>query len=178
MYRIIGFDPGYTKLGVGIIEVDDDFEISVVTGVVLYPSWKGASKSLDKIEAMIDAVQKLKIREPEFFEGDLVIVEGQEHYGGRFRGANPNVLIRMGKVSGSLYSLSDCPEKHFVLPKTWTKSRCKEDNHCVILDKLTNQDPDDWPWYPKKPKKSDYEHVIDAVGMAVWGFETYIKGDK
>ena len=177
--RIIGIDPGYIKLGIGIIEVENDGKIFVTDSVILYPTWQGDAKSLDKIEAMLDAIEKLQFKEPDLFAGDLAIIEGQESYARfkGFKGVNANVLIRMGKISGGFFTLLDCPEKHFVLPKTWTKRRCKEDNHCIILDKLENYNPSEWPWLGKT-KRSDYEHAIDAVGLALWGYEEYLKEKK
>jgi hypothetical protein len=164
---ITAFDPGYTKAGVAQIEVFEDGIFVEHTGVI-FPAWQAPGKSLLKVDAMIKGLEGFKAEHPQFFVADAVVVEAQESY--PRRGANANVLIRMGKVAGAFYALVAAEKKLFVLPKTWTQSRSKEQNHPKIFARIENKDPAHWPW-ATKTLASNYEHAVDAVGMALWMYE-------
>lgn len=183
--RIIGFDPGYTKCGVATLEVDED-GYHIVGAAIIYPDRPSQAKSLEKVEVMCWALEDFKALHPEFCEGDLLIIEAQQHYAknmghnGRNRNADSaigNTLIRMGKVSGVFWGLVSAPEKHFVLPRTWNKGRSKDLNKDRILKCLTSLPPE-WDWVGGVPKKSDWEHAIDAAGLAIWGYESFLVDAK
>lgn len=165
---ITAFDPGYVKAGIAQIEVFEDGIFVEHAGFIL-PAWQAPGKSLQKVDAMIAGLEKYKKDFPQFFVCDMLVVEAQESYPRRAgrSGANANVLIRMGKVAGAFYTMVDAKEKCFVLPKTWNESRSKEQNHPRIFAGIENKDPATWPWV-HKVTASNYEHAIDAVGMALW----------
>lgn len=169
--RIVAFDPGYVKAGIVVVEVFDDGIFVEHAGLIL-PAWKAPGKSLEKVDAMIAGIEKYKKDYPQFFACDMMVVEAQESYPRRrgVPGCNANVLIRMGKVSGAFYAMVEAKEKTFVLPKVWNDSRSKEQNHPRILAEIENSDPATWPWV-HKVTASNYEHSIDAVGMALWMYK-------
>jgi len=176
--RIIAFDPGLLKVGIAVVDFYEDGIFVEHVGVVK-PAWQAVAKSLDKVHAMIGGLEQCKKDFPLMFKGGKLIVEAQESYPRRAGkpGANANVLIRMGKVSGAFYAMVDAEEKLFVLPKTWTQSRSKEQNHPRIFERLENKDPCDWPWITKTTA-SNYEHAIDAVGMALWMYDQTKEGEE
>ena len=179
---ITAFDPGYVKAGIAQIEVYDDGIFVEHAGFIL-PAWKAPGKCLTKVDAMIVGIEQYKKDFPQFFKCDMLVVEAQESYsarkiGGRYvKGANANVLIRMGKVAGAFYAMVDSDKKCFVLPKDWNGSRSKDQNHPLIFQRLGNPDPSTWPWV-HKVTACNYEHAIDAVGMALWIYNQQTNKDK
>jgi hypothetical protein len=175
---ITAFDPGYVKAGIAQIEVYEDGIFVEHAGLIL-PAWNAPGKSLEKVDAMIAGLEKYKKDYPQFFKCDSLVVEAQEAYARRrgAPGANANVLIRMGKVSGAFYAMVEAEDKIFVLPKTWNQSRSKEQNHPKIFERLENPDPSTWPWV-HKVTASNYEHAVDAVGMALWMFDQTKQGQE
>lgn len=169
---ITAFDPGYVKAGIAQIEVYEDGIFVEHAGFIL-PAWTAPGKSLEKVDAMIAGLEKYKKDFPQFFKCDMLVVEAQEAYTrrkGAGPGANANVLIRMGKVAGAFYAMVEADKKTFVLPKTWNNSLSKEQNHPKIFSRLGNPDPVTWPWV-HKVTACNYEHAIDAVGMALWMYD-------
>lgn len=179
---ITAFDPGYVKAGIAQIEVFEDGIFVEHAGFIL-PAWKAPGKCLSKVDAMIAGLEQYKKDFPQFFKCDMLVVEAQESYparkvGGRWqKGANANVLIRMGKVAGAFYAMVDADKKVFVLPKTWNESRSKEQNHPKIFARVENKDPAAWPW-ANKTTASNYEHAVDSVGMALWMYDEWRKDNE
>lgn len=179
---IIGFDPGYAQAGVVMIEVDED-GYHVMGAAIVYPDKNSKTKSLEKVESMCLALETFKKLHKDFFDADLLIIEAQQHYARNMsRGRNTdsaigNTLIRMGKVSGVYWGLTEAPMKHYVLPRTWNKGRSKGLNNAKILECLSSP-PEEWDWVDGKPKKKDFEHAIDAAGLAIWGYEEFLLADK
>ena len=179
---VIGFDPGYAQAGVVLLEVDED-GYHIVGAAILRPHKDCKTKSLEKVESMCLALETFKKLRKDFFDGDLLIIEGQQHYArNTTRGRNTdsaigNTLIRMGKVSGVYWGLTEAPMKHYVLPRTWNRGRSKALNQDRILKCLSSK-PEDWDWVGGRPPKKDIEHAVDAAGLAIWGYETYLLDNK
>lgn len=171
MTIITAFDPGYVQCGIAQVQVYEDGIFVEHVGVIK-PAWAAPAMSLEKVDAMIAGLEEYREKYPQFFEADYLVVEAQESYPKRKGrpGTNANVLIRLGKVAGGLYTMVKAETKLFVLPKVWTGSRSKEQNHPKIFARLGNPDPAKWPWVTKITP-SQWEHGVDAVGLALWMYD-------
>ncbi len=97
----------------------------------------------------------------------LIIIENQEAYIGR--GSVPNRLLVLAQVTGACISLCTkyssnilCPK-----PKEWKGQVPKDIHNKRVLEKMGTSEDDLFKGNPiPKPQR---HHVIDAIGLALWG---------
>lgn len=115
---------------------------------------------------------------------DLVVVEGQEHHHGRK--TPPNDLIRLGQIAGALAGFYStlCNTIAIPTPTRWKGSVPKDIHQARTFAKLGILSSKAAGYsFPSgcaalsrvqgaaSLNKSDWKHVGDALGLALWGAE-------
>lgn len=187
MKKVLGIDPGIQSVGIVLVSSDR----KVLRADVVKPVAGGEAGTFDRVNTMlISLVAEFGM---DWLEADYVVLEGQQSYmtttknicpscrtsgvkyAGRRAGdtyVNPNDLIRIAHVGGALafYLAHNNLVPNFVLPRVWTGQKPKEPNNIQIQKVLGKAEK--WPW--KKPVKPiDYNHAIDAAGMALWFIDNH-----
>lgn len=119
-------------------------------------------------------------------EARLIVVEAMRvrRYGGDSATKNPQSLVDLAFLGGVVAGVLGSPERTVVLPvepNDWKGSVRKPMHHCRVLAKLGWQAkrfgdharPETNPSgnYFTPVKGADWKHVMDAVGLALWGVE-------
>lgn len=171
---IIGIDPGLNFTGysivAGTIKNGKVSNIVVKKVGVIRPEWIAPSGSLEKVRAMMIAVEKqINIRD---LTADYCVIEFQQKYpkNKEFHYVNPNDLIKLGYISATAGVTLGLDNVVYVLPRIWTKSKSKKIHQEVTLSKI-KKDINQWPWFAKENNQRAVGDAIDATGLAIWGLE-------
>lgn len=163
--RIGGFDPGLRFTGYGIVNFNTETnEIWVSNcGIAKTPQ---KFKGLEAILIMNDKLEEITKRE--CFEAcDNVIVEMPAAV--YFNKFSSGALLPVAAVAGSLFSMIDHKQLIPVYPSVWNRGKKKEATTAMTESILG--DYSDWLYDDIPKAKPQFEHIIDAVSMALW----YIK---
>ena len=88
-------------------------------------------------------------------------------------------LTPLAAVSGACMALFEQDKKRIfpVYPTVWNGGKKKENIARIIQDLIGEFS--EWEFDNKPTRKADFEHVIDAVGMAYWlADREYFEGEK
>jgi hypothetical protein len=160
--RIAGIDPGLRFTGYAMINYDTETNQIITSncGLVKTPV---AFKGLDAVFYMMKELQDLNIR-LEFNKCDHVIVEiPAAIYGAKF---SAGALLPVSSIAGSCCTIFDIEKVTPVYPGVWNKRRKKE-----VTQKQTESilgEIDSWNYDYKPKAKSQMEHIVDAVSLALW----------
>lgn len=115
---------------------------------------------------MIEAMREVSLREC-FSECVRVVVEfPAAFYNPKF---SSGALTPLAAVSGACMAMFQNESKNKVLPvypTVWNGGKKKE-KMAVLIQQLVGE-YSDWEFDDLPTRKGDFEHVIDAVGMAYW----------
>jgi hypothetical protein len=123
-------------------------------------------KGLEAILYMISELRKVAARPP-FLACEKIAVEfPAAFYNPKF---SSGALTPLAAISGACMCLfQDKTEKKVlpVYPSTWNGGKRKE-QVAVLVGELIGT-PDEWEYDNKPTREADFEHIIDAVGIAYW----------
>lgn len=160
--KILGVDPGLRFTGYGLVNYDTEKnEIWASNcGVLKTPQ---AVKGLDAIIWMMDAISEMS--EKECFENcDNVVVEiPAAIYSNKFSSGS---LLPVAVVAGSALKTFEDRKIIPVYPTVWNSGKRKDKTRVLTEDILGVYDEWDYNYKPKA--KPQFEHIIDAVSMALW----------
>jgi len=160
--RVLGIDPDLHALGWAVVE---DGKL-VDAGEVKTPrDFKGAGAVVDMAAGV--AVQF----HPRSGSYDLGVVEGQQLYTSKLQAGRS--LIYLAQVAGAAMGIltGRCGDVSMPTPQEWKGNMQKTTKHKQILRKLkvdfkSRAKSVEPLWeYPRT------SHVIDAAGLALWGYE-------
>ena len=184
---VIGIDPDTSCVGIAAVSMSD----GNLVGVRAVKS-KGSLKGAAKVVATIDKCRGCLV---EFVKEmgnppvSAILVEDQTVAYTAAKGINPGKILGLSQVAGALVS-EGCYETHTALvqPSTWKGSVPKQIHQNRILSKFgvvaepVGSAQNSGYSRPKDPNekwgdvvgvdslsKSDWKHVVDAIGIAVYG---------
>jgi len=166
MITVIGIDPDYHNTGVVTIE---NGRITEVRELTVPASVKGEYAVHDMIGELVwlDTLTEFP---------RLVVIEGQEVYANKTEAKN--AVVGLAHISGAAAAMSTHVGSDWLmpLPKEWKRNLDKKASQKNIMrrlgfgyDELANHLRPLWPWDIKT------SHVIDAAGLALWGYDKLLK---
>lgn len=173
--RVLGIDPDLHHAGVALVE--DGRKLLAVRCPQVSSHFRGSAAVVQMALSMEVALAEIL---SEYGHPDFAVVEGQESYlGAKVR---PQDLIHLAQAAGSaaglVRALAGC-RIELPRPVTWKGSIPKDVHQKRVLRALgIPYEPGSKPTrILKLPsgvgfesiKKSHLTHVIDAIGLAVWG---------
>lgn len=176
MLRVIGVDPDLHHTGWALVEPGRVVSCGVIR---IAGRFRGA-------EAAVQMCRVLGVElRPRREEASSAVVEGQQVYSRSQSRADPKNLLHLATVSGAVIATLRTPT-YLPTPRQWKGSVPKAIHQGRVLSELEG------PWeftrpanrrngvivtkYPlgiwqgsKAPTATDWKHVVDAIGLAVWG---------
>lgn len=179
----IGIDPDVHNCAVGYIQYENG---KMSLGVEIIRNKEGAERA-----AAINTIQTTAFRDLFEIKGNyLLTVEGQDaNYTGRTC-ARPNDILNLALITGAAITLykggMSC---YSPLPREWKGTVPKDIKQKRILDHLGLKYhmaggkhpypvPSNYAPYVVggcKVNDGDWKDITDALGLAVWGLEKYLK---
>jgi Holliday junction resolvasome RuvABC endonuclease subunit len=162
MTRIAGIDPGLRFTGFGIVNYDHEKDEIWVSncGLVKTPA---KFKGIDAIFYMRDQIDEVSKRECFEACNHIVIEMPAAIYSNTFSSGS---LLPVACIAGCAFQTFDKEKIIPVYPTVWNKSKKKEKTKALTEEILGIHE--EW-LYDEMPKaKPQLEHIIDAVGMALW----------
>jgi len=160
--RIAGIDPGLRNTGYGVVNYNlEDNSIWVSNcGLIKTPA---KFKGIDAILYMRDELDEIASREC-FQESDHIIIEMPAAiYSAKF---SSGALLPVACIAGCAFKTFDKEKIIPVYPTVWNSSRKKEKTQENIEKDLGSHET--WLYDDIPKAKSQFNHIIDAVGMALW----------
>lgn len=177
----VGIDPDLHTTAIAVADLHEVYHIEVVR----------SSNNLKGHDAVLDQIQRLAMALPRLLEHPLydpatLVVESQRIYE-RHQKANPNSLLPVAQVAGGAVGVCEGRWANLVLPQDWKQQQPKEVNQARTYEH--------YGWDHKKAKgyvvptnhgftnvkDSDWKHLGDALGIALWAAkeaETKAKREK
>lgn len=163
----IGIDPDTKATGLALVAYDEAAKSFNVLQVAVARGGKGTlarNRITDMAESLFGAILDLR----GWGDIDAAAIEWQAL---RPRGEkNPNSIVDLCGFSGLAAAAVHVGVKTTVLtptPPEWKGQKDKEVHHKIILSEVGLEKATDLP-STQKLLKSDYSHIMDAVGLAVW----------
>jgi len=160
--RIAGIDPGLRFTGYGVVNYNGETnEIWVSNcGVAKTPP---KIKGIDAILDMQDRVSEILNRDC-FIESDHCVVEiPAAIYSKTF---SAGALIPVAAVAGGILMMVERDRVIPVYPTVWNESKKKEKTRKITEEMVGNYE--NWLYDDMPKAKGQFEHIIDAVSMALW----------
>lgn len=191
----LGIDPDLHNTAVALVR---DGRVEYVEVIRVDKKLKDA----DAVKAMCIEIGRWERNEPLFdpesvmgIALDALVVEGQELYRGQT--GNPADILRVGQVagaavgcfSGDLHYMAG--QAYLPQPKEWKGNVPKKIHQARICKRLN------WPCDARADyvvprtgevcglpdisrhlKAADWKHVMDAIGLALWGEEQALKAER
>lgn len=177
----IGFDPDSHATSWGALEyVQGSMPRVIGVGVVKVPA---SYKGFRAVREMAREMQKAELP----FTPDILVVEGQQIY--EKGKAKPDHILQLAQVAGGVFShcLGRWPRAESYLPRPmqWKAQVPKRVHQARVWEKLgfetsghghtqhgysSPKDGGKIPTYGRVTR-SDWKHIGDAVGLALWGIE-------
>jgi len=169
-HYILGVDPDLDTCGVAMLKNGALFRVALLERDAQNTGARGSEAALEMIEALRDQLQDY-LYDPEDCNTTLV-VEGQEIYRPGV-GAPPRSILPLTLISGAVIGLVGAATSFCPAPKTWKGQVPKEVHHKRVLKKLGLASAQDLaPYFMRRtPLASEWQHVLDACGLALWGKE-------
>ena len=169
----LGIDPDSHNLAWALVEKDQTRITVLDLGIITVPkSFKGKRA----VTKMIWELQQLPKRFEDLEQPYSLVIEGQEIYRGSNSKVNPNGLLMIAQIAGAAAGLlrEGASGLRIPRPREWKQSIPKPVHQARILSKLG------WGYkktqgysYPLSSpfdfKSSEWKHLVDAIGLAVWG---------
>jgi len=162
--RVAGFDPGLRFSGYGIVTFNcETNEFSTEHCGVIKNKSSTVLKGLDAIMHMRDLIQEVSQAEPLKTVDATVVEVPAAIYNKKFSSGG---LIPPSVVAGiALMSFAET-EVIPVYPTVWNSRKKKEQTAKIVQGFLGESETWNYDYCPKA--KSQMEHIIDAMGMALW----------
>lgn len=160
--KIAGVDPGLRFTGYGSVNYNTETnEIWVDNcGLLKTPA---KFKGIDAILYMRDQLKEISSKEC-FSKSDHIVVEMPAAiYSKSFSSGS---LLPVAAISGCVFSLLDPKKIIPVYPAVWNEHKRKEKTK--ILTEETLGSHENWSYESIPKAKGQFEHIIDAVSMALW----------
>lgn len=160
--RIAGIDPGLRFTGYGIVNYDSEKnEIWVSNcGLIKTPA---KIKGIDAILHMRDQLDEVAKREC-FDACDHVVIEMPAAiYSKTF---SSGALLPVACVAGCAFKTFDKEKIIPVYPAVWNEHK-KKDKTRALTEEIVG-DYESWLYDDMPKAKPQFEHIIDAVSMALW----------
>jgi len=172
MKTCLGIDPDVHKCAFAYLSGEGALLVQVVR-----------QKELKARDAALALIQQPDFKEAvEFMQPDILVAEGQDvRYTGKTSFANPQDVCNLSLISGAALAVSHAPKKYCPLPREWKGTVPKGIKQCRILAALGieyemkgGKDPYPVPvdfeqYCIGKVNASDWQDLMDAVGLAAWG---------
>lgn len=174
----LGIDPDLHNTAIALI--NGDYEVLDLAIASIPSKYTGIEAKLKMMEILENIIG---LAMSPYDDIDLCVVEGQQKYFGT-SAARTKDLIDLAHVSGAAaaYCISFNPERiSMPVPATWKGSIPKPIHQERILKRLK--------WSPKRTAtyaypttppaayldftKTHWKHLVDAIGLAIWGYETF-----
>lgn len=184
--NFIGIDPDLHTTAFAQVGLDKSI---LGVGVAKVPA---KFKGTEAVLRMIAEMQRFACNHVWVTSTRLVCVEGQELYVGKTK--NPKDILALGQVAGGCVAafagLSIIPDLAMPLPKEWKGGVPKRIHHARIYGSLgiaykacgTKENGYAVPLDPVrtigKVLKSDWKHIGDAIGLALWAREQWVEAQK
>jgi len=169
--RIAGFDPGLRFTGYGVVNYDTEKNEIWVSNAGLAKK-KSTVKGIDGLSYMKTLLRDVTNREC-FADCDKIVVEVPAAV--FFKNFSAGALIPVAVVSGMILQMFDNDRLIPVYPASWNGGR-KKDNVKHRTYQIVGPH-EDWLFDDAPRVESQFEHIIDAVSMALWCLETkYLDG--
>ena len=123
-------------------------------------------KGLDALLFMIQRMREISLRECFSLCSRVVVEFPAAFYNPKF---SSGALTPLAAVSGSCMSLFEDDTKKKVLPvypTVWNGGKKKEQMAQLVQELIGK--PSEWEYDDTPTREADFEHVIDAIGMAYW----------
>jgi len=151
--RIVGIDPGTKAVGWASV-LDGKL---VKCGLIRS---NGTHTLIEEVNRRFTSVQ-----------GDLAVIELPQVYRDKFKAGRPNDLIDVAVISGAAYaSLCGFACVELVRPRKWKGGVPKEIHGKRIMQRLTEAEQ---AIVKASAPKYLLHNVVDAVGLAQWGYELF-----
>jgi len=160
--RIAGIDPGLRFTGYGLVNLDTEKNELWVSncGLIKTPA---KIKGLDAILHMRDQVDELEKRAC-FQECDYIIIEMPAAiYSKTF---SSGAMLPIACVAGCAFKTFDKEKIIPVYPSVWNQ-RKKKDKTRELTEEIVGK-YEDWLYDDMPKARIQFEHIIDAVSMALW----------
>jgi len=170
--RFLGVDPDLTSTAFAVYDTEDNEVVHLA--VVRASGYTDMLRQTRKFSVSNHAV-----------DSDAAVIEGQQIYvASNRRNVDPNDMIQVAHVSGILACQFSCS---IAIPKPaeWKGQRSKLAEHTKYAkllgwetERAGGKDPylvptEDYVEVEmsdgKPVKKSDWKHLMDAIGLAIWG---------
>lgn len=186
---VIGIDPDTSAVGIGVVDAETK-ELRGVKVVRNKSGRKGPGRVMDMANKCRGQISELlgELGHPDVA---LIVVENQTVRYSASKGVNPNNMIGLAQVAGALVCecFYETNNVAFPEPSKWKGSVPKQIHQNRILSKLhinAESVGSQSSGYarPKSPErdldpdkvvnlhsvsKSDWKHVVDGIGLALWG---------
>jgi len=174
----LGIDPDTKSTGWALLERKQSDTRIVGVGLVRAKGRLAA----DRIPGMADELERCMCNYRLGIEAplDMVVIEWM-HLRPTYKEKNPNAILSVQAIAGMCVSATrSLRAKHVFTPTPpeWKKTMKKESKQRAILrslrlsDELRDSDGEFIPGAAKLPA-SMRTHVIDALGLALWGLDPY-----
>lgn len=162
--RIAGIDPGLRFTGYGIVNYDTDTnEIWASNCGIVKNKSSQYIKGLDAVLHMRQLLSELTAREC-FSECDKIIIECPAAiYSKNFSSGG---LLPVATIAGCLLALFPAEKTLPVYPSTWNSRKKKDVTHAITEEFVGSHEDWNYDFLPKA--QGQFEHIIDAVSMALW----------
>lgn len=160
--RIAGIDPGLRFTGYGIVNYNGETDEIWVSncGVAKTPA---KIKGIDAILNMQDSIAEILNREC-FIHSDHYVVEiPAAIYSKTF---SSGALIPVAAVAGGILMMVERDKAIPVYPTVWNQKKKKEVTRELTEEMVGNHES--WLYDDMPKAKGQFEHIIDAVSMALW----------
>lgn len=162
--RVAGFDPGLRFSGYGIVTFNTDTcEFGTEACGVLKNKSSTQIKGLDALMNMRDLVYELSQIEAYKTVDNTVVEVPAAVYNKNFSSGG---LLPAATIAGSALMAFAETEVIPVYPTVWNSRRKKEVTAKMVEAQLGECDT--WNYHICPKAKGQFEHIIDAVGMALW----------
>lgn len=167
LVRVLGIDPSLRNTGLALLEYNNElslkdaaaFKVSHCQTIVNPSKFTGTDGILNMIDMLSLEAKKLCYQSAE-----IVIIESPPIMFNKAWGAGTISLI--AHIAGAATALFDHEKARLYQPIQWNKKRKKEVTHAETVSFLG--DPNGWHYEKKMKKEKQFEHVLDAVSMALW----------
>ena len=168
--RILGIDPSTRATGMALLSYTqgEPIKVSHCQTITVPTSFKGKEAILKMMELL--QVQYKKVES--YQQADQVIIEGPPTI---FNPKFPaSALLPIAHISGASLVIFGLEKSFLLYPAEWNKARKKQVTHEKIIEEIGS--PDTWHFAHKIKSECHIEHILDAVGMALfWLKQNYIE---
>lgn len=170
--KIMGIDPSLRNTGFGIVNYCPETRKVWVThgGIIRTPE---KFKGQEALMWMIQAIKQLRDIEA-YTTCDHYVIETPASVFQQMK-VNSAAVIVVANIAGAataIFSNDGMTNTSMPYPQQWNKSKAKSSTREQIESLVGPFEEWDFEIPPKREK--EFEHIVDAVGMAYWHLETSV----